>query len=368
MTPLNRILLLFVCVSPYFSKAQPLAVNNTNPSQSNRRPSAVPEANPWQKAEDQLTGSFNRNVLAKLKATNVTLVSYLKDSCLADPTLRPVWHGEYTTGKAAVNSDIRFGVRCTFNTAVLSVMANDLSPVLGQVAIYGQDYTTLAVMPSTRNQCTYFDVPVSKGASRNHVWLITQQPGDLPYTVITRKDYLGKMLTSLAKVKEHITADIKQKAPVRSTEEQEAAKNKDLESYRSIYTGSELEMRKRNYLEHYKSDEDYQKEKVDAATADVDSTISFIDGMLHRLSPGTLASPAIVSTTVTDFEGFADGEPGAVMLVEPKPFIADATNAPEKPRYFILSWNYSPSDETAAAIERSIGLKLDTRLLRDLLK
>jgi len=394
----HNIALIFILVSPCFIHAQNLADNKTPASRTNNlpvsisadgnnKPTPAPPANedpkktpvrlaPWQKAEDQTTGSINRISLAKLKATNTSLVSFLKDSCLADSTLHPIWHGEYTADKADKKTtpvSLSYGIRCNFaQSSTLSIMANYLSPLLRHIEVYGQDYTALVSIPTVRNECPHFEpaVPTTTAApaSKTKIWLVTANPDELPYAVLTRKDYLEQVIASLNTVKQHIIADVKQKAPTRTTADQEAQKNKDLESFRTTYTGAELEMRQRHYLEHYKSDEDYQKEKIDAATADTDSTISFIDGMLHRLSPSTLAVPAMVSPSAKEFEGFADGEPGSVMLIGIKPAAADATATPEKPNFFLVTWEFDPADPAAISLDHQLAKKLDPRVLKNILK
>jgi len=393
MIRMHKIALIFILVSPCFIHAQNLADNKTPAPRTNNnlpvsfsadgenKPTPVPPTNedpkkapvrlaPWQKAEDQTNGSINRLSLAKLKATNTSLVSFLKDSCLADSTLHPVWHGEYTAEKAdkkTTTVSLSYGIRCNFaQSTTLSIMANDLSPLLRHIEVYGQDYTALVSIPTVRNECPHFE-PAAP-TTKTKLWLITAKPDELPYTVLTRKDYLEQVIASLNTVKQHIIADVKQKAPTRTTADQEAQKNKDLESFRTTYTGAELEMRQRHYLEHYKSDEDYQKEKIDAATADTDSTISFIDGMLHRLSPSTLAAPAIVSPSAKEFEGFADGEPGSIMLIGIKPAAADATATPEKPNFFLVTWKFDPADPAAVNLDRQLAKKLDPRVLKNILK
>jgi hypothetical protein len=396
---MHNIVLIFILACPCFIHAQNLADNTNNnlpvsvSADGDNKPTPVPLANedpkkvplhlvPWQKAEDQTNGSISRISLAKLKAANTSLVSFLKDSCLADSTLHPMWHGEYTADKKAATPNLSYGIRCNFTqSSVLSIMANDIGPLLRHIEVYGQDYTALVAIPTVRNECPHFEpgAPLAVAAApaaatptttaaKTKLWLVTARPDELPYTVLTRKDYLEKVIASLNTVKQHIIADVKQKAPTRTTADQEAQKNKDLESFRTTYTGAELEMRQRTYLQHYKSDEDYQKEKIDAATADTDSTISFIDGMLHHLSPATLAAPAIVSPTAKEFEGFADAEPGSVMLVGIKPAAVDATATPEKPNFFLVTWNFNPADPASASLDREIARKLDPRILKNILK
>ena len=406
MTRKTIIALLIIGVCPYLADAQYLTDNkNTLPRTNNN--AAAPVASdgdnrttpppaptespkkaparigPWQKADDQSNGNISRSSLAKLKAANTALISFLKDSCLADSTLHPVWHGEYTADKKIADANLSFGIRCNFiatqpagatrsattQPATLSIIAGDFNPILRKVTVYNQEYAALATKPSIRNGSLYFEPATSAPAtsSKTRMWLVTPTPDNLPYTVLSRKDYLEKVIGSLNIVKEHIISDVKQKAPTRSAADQEAEKNKELESFRTTYTGAELQLRQRSYLEHYKSDEDYQKEKIDAATADVDSTISFIDGMLHHLAPATLAAPAVVMASSREFEGFADGEQGSVILVQPKPAVIDPAT-PEKPGFFLITWNYNTSDAAAATLDSQITRKLDPRVLKNMLK
>jgi hypothetical protein len=127
-------------------------------------------------------------------------------------------------------------------------------------------------------------------------------------------------------------------------------------------------MRTQMFTDHYKSDEDYLKEHIDVATADVDSTISFIKGMLNRLSPATLGAPAIIAPNTKEFEGFRDGEPGMVMLVRNNPDFNEPGAAPEKPRFFVITWSSEPGDPAARAIGAQIAKNLDTHYFKTILK
>ena len=121
MARLFNIALILILVCPNFLHA------NEDPKK------APAHLAPWQKADDKTNGNINRISLAKLKATNTSLISFLKDSCLADSTLHPVWHGEYSADKKAAAVSLSYGIRCNFSqSSNLSIMANDLSPLLRQ--------------------------------------------------------------------------------------------------------------------------------------------------------------------------------------------------------------------------------------------
>ncbi len=205
-----------------------------------------------------------------------------------------------------------------------------------------------------------------RNAPHINSWLVTERADDLPYTPMNRKEFLEEMSKSLKANKDAMIVTIKAKNPIRSQQDQEAEKEKTLESLSTTYSGAVLQMRKRNYLDHYKSDEEDLKELIDAQTESLDSTMAFIDGMLHRMAPATLTVPAYVSAKASEFEGFADGEEDAVLLIHPR--VSDPTMAPDKPRYFLVNWTYDPADAAAVVITGLLKEKLDAGYMRGLLK
>lgn len=334
----------------------------------------------WKKAEDEINGKFNKIELANLKNTAETLHTLLQDSILGAAGLESVWHGEYSADKNG--NLINYGIECDFTAAAdgrspnapasLTVTVNDFSSLAGHITIDNKDYLTLPLAAGVRNQCPYFELHAGTSADNVHtpnrnIWVVTTRPGMLPYTPITRKEYLEISIGWLGDTKAQIIADVKQRTPVRSKEEQDAAKKRELDELSSRYSGAELKMRTQMVMDHYKSDEDYLKEHIDQATADVDSTISFIKGMLNSLSARTLSAPAIISPNTREFEGFRDGDPGMVMLIRNNPNFNEPGAAPEKPRFFLVSWNSEPGDDAAQAIGTQIAKDLDTRYFKTML-
>jgi hypothetical protein len=278
---------------------------------------------------------------------------------------------------------INYGIYCQFNStadgtptnapAGLSITINDFSSLVGHVTLDNKDYMTMPLTTGVRNECPYFEFPAGTTPDNVHTpdrnsWVVTASPDVLPYTPITRKEYLEISIGGLNDTKAQIIADVKRRTPVHSTEEQAAAEKRELDELSARYSGAELQMRTKLFMDHYKSDEDYLKEHVDAATADVDSTISFIKGMLNRLSPATLGAPAIIAPNTREFEGFRDGEPGMVMLIRNNPDLNAAGADPEKPRFFVITWNSEPGDATVRTIGAEIAKNLDTRYFKTILK
>ena len=334
----------------------------------------------WKKADDEITGKINKVELTKLKTTTETLHTILQDSILRATGLESVWHAQYSADKGG--NLINYGIDCEFASAPdgtaasspagLTVTVNDYSSLVGHITIDNKDYMTLPAASAVRNQCPYYEfhggtTPENVHTPNRNSWVVTARPDMLPYTPITRKEYLDISIGWLGDTKAQIIADVKQRTPVRSKEEQEAAKKRDIDELSSRYSGAELQMRTQMYMDNYKSDEDYLKEHIDQATADVDSTISFVKGMLNRLSPATLSAPAVIAPNTREFEGFRDGDPGMVMLIRNNPNFNEPGVAPEKPQFFLITWNSEPGDDAAQAIGAQIARSLDTHYLKTLL-
>jgi len=328
----------------------------------------VPATAKWKKADDQIIGKFAKPQLIKMKATAESLHSFLQDSCFANTGINPIWHGEYIAGKTTNGIQLKYGIKCEFNgNATLGITINDMSVLTGHYQIDHQDLLTIPVMTGTKNDCPYFEVKANGNDQPQSIWLVTPRPDVLPYTFVTRKEYLDMVIGDLNITKEKIIADVKVRTPVHTAEEQAAEKKRDLDELSARYSGNELQLRTRRYLDQYKSDDDYLKENIDKATADVDTTIHMIQGMLDHLSPATLAAPAIVSPRSTEFEGFRDGEPDMVMLIRPNPSFYEPGAAQEKPQFFLITWN-GANDANDAGQTNLISKHLDTRILKNMLK
>ncbi|HWB92169.1 MAG TPA: hypothetical protein VG605_09960 [Puia sp.] len=332
--------------------------------------SGKPVAADWKKADDRIIGKIAKPQLVKMKATAESLHIFLEDSCFAGTGLQSVWHGEYRAEKTADGRQIKYGITCDFadraSDATLSILVNDLSPLTGDMVINNQDVMTLAVSAGVRNECPYFEKKSDNG--KQGIWLVTSRPDMLPYMPVTRKEYLSMVIADLNATRERIIADVKSRTPVRSAEEQAAEKKSAIGLLSTRYSGTELEMRIRRYLEQYKSDEDYLKENIGRATADVDTTMHIVQRMLSHLAPATLAAPAIVSPVAREFEGFRDGEPGMVMLIRPNPVFFQSGAAQEKPQFFLVMWNSNSDSAATADIESLVSENLDTHILKEMLK
>lgn len=373
--PMIRLCILatvLISANPIHTSAQDLAVNlkRVIPAFIEcTTPTPAKLAVQWQKEKDLVSGRIGKGQLTKMKAGTDALVRFLQDSCLAGTFLQPLCRGEYFAEKGTSNLNLKFG------NANLYILVNDFSPLFGHLTANHQDYLVMTPVQANRNGCMYFEpggrtapANTDNSSSNTRCWLVTARPEELPYIPITRKKYLQQVQADLYATKAQVVAALKVKYPIRPADEQEAEKKKGLESLSALYSGMDLQTRTKVYLNNYKSDEDYRKGAIEKETTELDSTLHLVDRMLQHLCASTLAAAAIVTPADKSFEGFADGEPGAVMLVRPNTSFIDPVASATAPRFFLLTWTYDPSDKDAQEIDRQIAENMDTHSLKAMLR
>jgi hypothetical protein len=350
---------------------------------------------PWKKERDEIVGHIDHALLKSMAGTAARIVTLLRDSCLNEGTFVPSWHGKYVSEKYSLSSRVKFIVECHFQvsaptgdmggnvdapgTAEIKITANDFTNLFcDTLYVNGKIFRTLKGAPAVKNGFPYFectgtgnDESGEQNAAnmlplRTKMCLVTA-PDKVPYTPLTRRQYLEEARQEVQLEKEKLIAAIKEKTPIRSTEVQKAEKEKEMDGIRQTYSGAEREMRLRRLLESYQTDEDYQKEGIERGTVDIDKTLHLMDSLLMHLSAKDLKEPARVSVPAIKFVAFEDSLPGSRMLVQVNQAYFDAALPVDKAQCFLVCWNYNPSEAMAADIDGQLHEKLNFKILQDLL-
>lgn len=369
------LLLFSFIVVPVVSHAQDLADNIAirppnvfNPQLDTEMPAV--KASEWSKEEDLVDAAISKGKLARMKAVTGALVGLLKSSCVLAAVYNPSWHGEYFSGKNSPGPFLKFGMTCHFpgQNADLRITANDIQPLLDQLVVNGHHYTTIRVASTVGENALYYCDGNGAGATaaQTKMWLVTSGNGRLPFTPVSRKEYLLEAKAELTAMVASIKDGWKLKVPVRPTDMQEAEKKATLEQLKSLYSGSDFEVRARIYLRNYKSDEQYQRENIRNESAGLNATLHLMDSLLTRLPAAELAKPAVVSVASTEFHGFEDGQTN-YMLIRMNAAYYNNTLSDEKPQLFLVTWHYDPSDVTTASLDQQLTAHLDVQKLREML-
>jgi len=356
---------------PVLSSAQYLAANTTSASNVITTEGPTTQTQEWTREDDQVNGRIAGGKLSRMKNMTSSIVSFFHDSCISDYRYSPIWHGEYFSEKTSHGPLMKFAAVCNFydQKSSLQVVANDISPLLDHIAVNNQDFLVIRSSSTLKNDCPYFEFSNGEadGARVTKGWLVTAGNDRLPYTVVTRKEYLTEARKELEKIKGGILTDLRQRMPVRSTAVQEREKQSAIDQLNAMYTGADLQVRMKVFLQNYRTDEEYLREHADKATADLDSTMHYMEHLLAHMSAGELNGPAVVSVQAADFRGFEDGH-GGKMLIRINAGFFNVNPASERPRFFLVTWSYDPAQPDALVIDRQIQEKFDTQILRDLLK
>jgi hypothetical protein len=365
MKRLAASILFSLGLSPVFVSAQDLAFSG--PAKAETTAVRVE----WTKQEDLINGSISKDKLARMKEMAGALVNFLRDSCIgAGGGYSPSWHGEYYSDKNSPGAQLKFGVNCHFaaQNADLNITANDIQPLLDQLVVNGQHFLTMRVADASDKQNFYYSDGPGSGVSagESKMWLVTAGKGQLLFTAVTRKEYLVEAKAELSAMVKSIEAGWKLKIPVRSAAVQDAERKTVVDQLKTMYTGTDLEIRVRVYLHSYKSDEEFLKANIAAETAGFRATIRLMDSLSARLSPAELAKPAVVSVAAADFRGFEDGQSN-YMLIRMNEAYFSKTMSDEMPQVFLVTWHYENANASTLELERQLTAKLDGRVLRQML-
>lgn len=268
-----------------------------------------------------------------------------------------------------------FGIDCHFadQHAELTITANDLQPLVGHLAVGRLQFLTMEISPAIKNGAPYFESTGVDGNVTVRRWLITTDIDELPYEAVTRKEYLQAAKVELAGTRALIAAAVKVKVPVRPSAVQEAEKKAMIERLKAIYTGVDLEVRLRQYLKNYRTDEQFQQDNIDNEATTVDNAMRLMNDLLAHMPAGELSKPAIVSVPAIDFSGFEDGHTDK-MLVRMNPAYvngghsaANGGHSAEKPQVLLVEWRYDASTAGAADIDQQLTENFDAQALRAML-
>jgi hypothetical protein len=314
----------------------------------------------WVKEEDHVNGRIPRTKLAKMQNAAGAMVAFFQDSCFSEGDFSPLWHGEYFAGK--------FGIQCRSedNKSRLSIMTNDMTSMLRYLTVNGKEIAGIRPADGVQKDCPYFEY---ENEDHQHIitWLVTGKADQLPYIPVTRKEYLDEARAELTNIKNGIIAAIRAKTPIRTAAVQAAEKQSAIDQLNNNYSGTDLQVRLRLFLENYQSDEAYLQENIDKATTGLNRTLRLMDSLAARSTSLELNKPAMVSVEAASFRGFEDATTDRNMLVRMNPAWTKAHPDNEKAQLFLVSWSYDPSEPATTDIDRQVREHIDFRQLQDML-
>lgn len=187
--------------------------------------------------------------------------------------------------------------------------------------------------------------------------LVYRKGGTLPYTVVTRKQYLDQCISYYTGMFDEMIKNFEQ-MPVRSLQEQENEKNTKLARFQKQFANDpgKLKANVDYYLSGYKTDQQIKNERIDAAKRNKEQEIKkFTDEMDKSKNEGLLNTPAMVRVLYYSAPEIFETDPAwGLMLITENPDYIRKDLPRHVPQFFeiSLSWNRSVAQENFAKIFR----------------
>ena len=188
-----------------------------------------------------------------------------------------------------------------------------------------------------------YDLHGDVRASGRHI--LIHRNGMLPYTPVTRKQYLDRCIAFTTKLHDQMIEAIKQ-IPVRSLEVQEAEKKAKLAKFEKDFGKDPKRLKSAvdYYLSGYQTDQQRRDEQATNATKNKEAELKkFTDEMEKTTNEGLLDSPTMILvmyyTIPAVFE--TDPEKGFMLVTENPDYIRKDLPG-YVPQFIVFSWKWSP--------------------------
>src|SRR5258706_4475243 len=175
--------------------------------------------------------------------------------------------------------------------------------------------------------------------------VLIHRKGELPYTPVTRKQYLDRALIYVNKFYDKMLKSF-DLMPVRSLEEQETLKKKTLDEYQKKY-GSEPKRLKSSvdyYLSSYQTDQQRRDDQKNIIVKNKNAVLKQYQNALEKSTADHLLdSPAIVPAPFSPMAGgpvFSTEEEGGTMLVTENLKYLRKDLPSDVPQFIVLYWQW----------------------------
>ncbi|MEP6617514.1 MAG: hypothetical protein ABJA57_13080, partial [Ginsengibacter sp.] len=195
-----------------------------------------------------------------------------------------------------------------------------------------------------------YDLMWEGGPGRGYRRVLIHRKGELPYTPVTRKQYLDRALIYLNKFYDNMIKSSDQ-VPMRSLGEQEALKNKTLDEYKKNYGSDPKKLKSAvdYFLMSYQTDQQRRDDQMKIIVKNKNAELKNIQDELEKTTKeGLLDSPAIVTGGHSGVFNpgapvFSTEEEGGSMLVTENLKYLRKDLANDVPQFIVLYWQWGDS-------------------------
>ncbi|GEM_PF-6182942 len=311
----------------------------------------------WSRIDDASTSHVAPSLLPKQQQT-VQKISEIMKAFYPKPKGAEIsWYGNYFVRKIvnqypnSYDAEIILQnykcinnkeVRLSYNSSVF-VGVNSLTFMSSDLDMNGKSYVTLRALFTKKDGYIYYIFDENDKYKREEEYIITY-PDKLPFTYMTRKEYITEARADQAKIYEAKTAELKKNYKVRPKAEQEAERQKMIDGFKKSYQGNALTARIDQYNRDYKTDEQRLDEALKFNTSFYEKILSKYNVFLASQSEEYLSQPAIVLPyTRENFDGFEKNrnDKNLVYIIKDNPEYYNRNLPVSAPQYFSVLIRHS---------------------------
>ena len=195
--------------------------------------------------------------------------------------------------------------------------------------------------------------------------ILIHRKGELPYTPVTRKQYLDRALIYVNKFYDKMIKSF-DLVPIRSLEEQEALKKKTIEGYEKTYAGDPKKSKSAvdYYLMSYQTDQQRRDDRIKIIVKNKNVVLKqYQDALEKSTADHLLDSPAIVPAPFSPIAGgpvFSTEEEGGTMLVTENLKYLRKDLPSDVPQFIVLYWewdDYKPGKNLRKLFEENFEVE-----------
>jgi hypothetical protein len=241
---------------------------------------------------------------------------------------------------------------------------NSLLFMGNEITMNGKTYTTLFASFINKDGYFYYPFDVNDRDKTEEEWILTYN-GKLPFSFLSRKDYVIEARADQQKVKDAKNAEIKKNFKIRSKAEQDAEKQRFMDGFRKSYQGDALNKRLEQFDHDYKTDQQKYDEAMKFNEDFYGKILKKYDDFILTHNEAYLSQPAIILPySRQNFDGF-DGKSdplNSVYILKNDPSYYKTSLGVTTPQYITVLIRHPRKGDTDALFYNAFNRKefLDT--------
>jgi len=245
-----------------------------------------------------------------------------------------------------------------YNSSVF-VGLNSLLNMGKKITMNGKTYTSLLASYTNKDGYIYYPFDVNDRNNIEEEWILTFD-GKLPFSFMSRKEYVTEARIDQQKEKDAKSAEIKKNFKIRSKQEQDAEKQRFKDGFAKSYQGDALTKSLAQFDRDYKTDQQKYDEANNFNEDFYNKILKKYDDFISSHDDAYLSQPAVILPyTRQNFDGF-DGKTdplNSVYLLKDDPSYYKTNLGVTSPQYITVLIRHPRKGDTDALFYNAYNKK-----------